>query len=289
LYGDSIVGARRTSVMTLAAEVQWSLLPPLTFVNHSVTVAGGLEPAYEVAGDSLDYAVDAGIARFAIFDGMGHGIISAQLISLVIAAYRNGRRAGQTLTEVAAHIEAAVSDVFRVESFATGLLCELDTTRGVLTWISAGHHEPLLLRGGRFVRGLHVEPLLPLGLNQNLGRGAAAVGTEQLQPGDMLLLYTDGVIEARSPGGEFFGQQRLVDMVIRNLAAGLPAPETMRRVVHALLEHQAGDLDDDATLLLVEWHGPPGPDDQSPRLSVTGQRALHPEISHPELRPAQPG
>ena len=277
MYGDSIVRLRRTSQMTLAAEVQWSLLPPLTFANHSITIAGGLEPAYEVAGDSLDYAIDTGVAQFAIFDGMGHGIVSAQLISLVIAAYRNARRAGQSLSETATHIESAVNDVFRVESFATGLLCELDTTRGLLTWISAGHHQPLLLRDGRLVRALEVEPLLPMGLNQQLSRTAPApIGTEQLQPGDMLLLYTDGVIEARSPDGEFFGQDRLVDLVTRNLAAGLPAPETMRRVVHALLDHQAGDLDDDATLLLVEWHGTQGSDDEPPPLSVTAERALHP-------------
>jgi serine/threonine protein phosphatase PrpC len=259
LYGDSIVRVRRISPMALAAEIQWSLLPPLTFVNQSVTVAGGLEPAYEVAGDSLDYAVDAGVARFAVFDGMGHGILSAQLTSLVVAAYRNARRARQSLTDTAAHIESAVNDVFRVESFATGLLCELDTSTGRLTWISAGHHEPLPLRSGKLVRALELEPVLPLGLNQGLSATtSAAVGSEQLQPGDMLLLSTDGVIEARSPEGEFFGQERLVDMVVRNLAAGLPAPETMRRVVHALLDHQAGDLDDDATLLLVEWHGAAG-------------------------------
>src|SRR3712207_3484581 len=203
--------------MTLAAEIQWSLLPPLTFVNQSVTVAGGLEPAYEVAGDSLDYAIDRGIARFAVFDGMGHGIVSAQLISLVVAAYRNARRAGQSLTDAAAHIESAVNDVFRVESFATALLCELDTTTGRLTWISAGHHEPLLLRAGHLVRALQVEPLLPLGLNQGLMQAVTApLGREQLQPGDMLLLYTDGVTEARSPDGEFFGQDRLVDLVTRN-------------------------------------------------------------------------
>jgi serine/threonine protein phosphatase PrpC len=278
LYGDSIVRSRRTKRMTLAAEIQWSLLPPLTFVNQSVTVAGGLEPAYEVAGDSFDYAVDAGLARFAVFDGMGHGIVSAQLISLVVAAYRNARRAGQSLPEIATHIENAVTDVFRVESFATGLLCELDTTTGRLTWISAGHHEPLLLRDGKLVRALQVEPLLPLGLNQAMSQAiSTSVGTEQLQPGDMLLLYTDGVTEARSPDGDFFGLTRLVDLVTRNLATGLPAPETMRRVIHALLDHQSDNLDDDATLLLVEWHGAPETTGNLSSPSTTRDRALHPD------------
>ncbi len=277
MYGDFLVRARRTRPMTLAAEIQWSLLPPLTFVNQSVAIAGGLEPAYEVAGDSFDYAVDAGVARFAVFDGMGHGIVSAQLISLVIAAYRNARRVGRSLPDIAAHIDNAVNDMFRVESFATGVLCELDTVSGRLTWVSAGHHEPLLLRDGKLVRALEVEPLLPLGLNHSLSQTmSTTVGTEQLQPGDMLLLYTDGVTEARAPDGDFFGLTRLVDMLTRNLAAGLPAPETMRRVVHALLDHQTGDLDDDATLLLVEWHGPQGPLDDLAASSLTAERALDP-------------
>jgi serine phosphatase RsbU (regulator of sigma subunit) len=79
------------------------------------------------------------------------------------------------------------------------------------------------------------------------------VGVQQLEPGDAVLFYTDGVTEARSPEGGFFGEQRLVDLIVRNLAAGLPAPETMRRVVRALLAHQDGHLDDDATLALVQW------------------------------------
>ena len=80
-----------------------------------------------------------------------------------------------------------------------------------------------------------------------------SIGSEQLEPGDRVLLHTDGVTEARAPDGTFFGDQRLTDLIIRNLAAGLPAPETMRRVVRALLEHQQGNLSDDASLVLVQW------------------------------------
>jgi serine phosphatase RsbU (regulator of sigma subunit) len=104
------------------------------------------------------------------------------------------------------------------------------------------------------VKQLHCTPSLPLGMRVgDIERGAATVCQEQLEPGDRVLLYTDGVIEARSPAGEFFGEQRLVDLLTRNLASGLPAPETMRRVVRTLLAHQQGQLTDDATLLLVEW------------------------------------
>jgi serine phosphatase RsbU (regulator of sigma subunit) len=258
-YGDMIVRMRRTAPMGLAAEMQWSLLPPITYADDNVSVAGGLEPAYEVAGDSLDYAVDADLARFAVFDGMGHGLRSALLTSLAVAAYRNARRSGLSLVETAGHVDAAVAEIFQAEAFATGLLGELDTVTGHFAWLSAGHLEPLVLREGRAVRILQVAPTLPFGLGTDFATAdtAATVGFEQLQPGDLLLLYTDGVTEARSPDGDFFGLDRLVDMVVRNLAAGLPAPETMRRVVRALLEHQSGDLNDDATIVLVQWHGNP--------------------------------
>jgi serine phosphatase RsbU (regulator of sigma subunit) len=241
--------------MGLAAEMQWSLLPPLTFACRRVTVAGALEPAYEVAGDSVDYAVDAGCARFAVFDGMGHGLQSAQLAVLAIAAYRNARRSGRSLPDTARIIDTAVASVFGGDAFTTAVLAELDTDSGMLHWVSAGHPEPLLLRGGRMIRSLHVEPGLPFGLAAALGDPAVpmAVGSEHLEPGDRVLLYTDGVTEARSPTGDFFGLERLVDLLVRNLAGGFPTPEVMRRVVRSLLEHQQGQLDDDATMLLAEW------------------------------------
>ena len=91
------------------------------------------------------------------------------------------------------------------------------------------------------------------------GRAAAGV---QLRPGDRVLLYTDGIVEARSPAGEFFGEDRLADFVVRAETAGDPPPETLRRPMRSVMEHQSGRLQDDATIVLVEWRA--GREDQWP-------------------------
>jgi len=146
-------------------------------------------------------------------------------------------------------------EAFAGSAFTTAVLAELDTGTGMLMWINAGHPEPLLLRRGHRIKSLHVHPTLPLGLHVAGPPRAAepAIGREQLEPDDRVLFYTDGVTEARSPTGDFFGERAPTDLLVRNLAAGLPTPETMRRVTLALLDHQQGQLTDDATLLLLEW------------------------------------
>ena len=255
LYGDTLVRLRRRGPMGLAAEMQWALLPPLTFACKEVSITAALEPAYEVAGDSVDYTVDPGCARFAVFDGMGHGLQAAQLASLAVAAYRNARRSDRSLLDTAKIIDSAVTSAFGGTAFTTGVLAHLDTDTGLLNWVNVGHPEPLLLRGHRLAKSLHARPGLPFGLSTAAGRPEAVftLGSEQLEPGDRVLLYTDGVTETRSPDGDPYGVDRLVDLLARNLAADLPTPETMRRVVRSLLAHQQGQLVDDATLLLIEW------------------------------------
>ena len=71
-----------------------------------------------------------------------------------------------------------------------------------------------------------------------------------------MLLYTDGMTEARAADGQLFGLDRLVDLLEREAASGQPADELLRRLVRAVLDHQAGGLRDDATLLLVQWTRP---------------------------------
>jgi hypothetical protein len=242
---------RRGRAMSLAAGMQWDLLPPLSARTAGGLIAGVLEPAYDIAGDAFDYAVDGSDLHFAIIDGLGHGIGSTLLTGLAVGAYRHARRDGATLAGMHAAIEAALAEYYDDYSFATGIIARLATGSGRLEWSCAGHPRPLLLRDRKVVAELSSAPVLPFGL----GDPAPEPGIEQLQPDDVVLLYTDGVTEARTPDGEQFGLDRLADLLEREAASGRTAEELLRRLVQSVLGHQAGDLRDDATLLLVQWTG----------------------------------
>jgi hypothetical protein len=256
-FGDTIVRLRRSDHLGVASELHYSILPPLSCTTHEVNVSAALEPCYEVAGDAIDYSVDPGHTQVAIFDGMGHGLHSAQCAVFTVAAYRSARRSGLALPEIMDSIDDALASGFGGELFTTSVLADLDTESGSFRWVNAGHPFPLLMRGGKVVKALEAEPRPPLGLGDLLDGQRPAIGEEQLEPGDIVLLYTDGVVEARSPDGDFFGVDRLADLVSTQLAGGLSAPETMRRVVRELLAHHEGQLTDDATLLMLQWRRQP--------------------------------
>jgi serine phosphatase RsbU (regulator of sigma subunit) len=115
--------------------------------------------------------------------------------------------------------------------------------------INAGHPPPLILRGSSLVRPPPCPPHRPLGLQD----AKPDYCETRLEPGDRLLLYTDGITEARSPDGEFFGEQRLADFIATAVAAGDPAPEMVRRLMRHVLIHQADQLQDDASIVILEW------------------------------------
>jgi serine phosphatase RsbU (regulator of sigma subunit) len=255
-YTDHYEWFRRRQPMNLPAEMQHELLPPLTFGTHNVVISGLLAPAYEVGGDAFDYALNGHIAHVALFDAVGHGLQASLLSNLTVSCYRNTRRAGLDLAHSAVALDRALAEMFGGERFVTALLCQLDVASGELRVINAGHPEPMLLRGNQVVKELQPVPAMPLGLNGLLGEVEPAsfpVLVEQLQPGDRLLLATDGVDEARDEAGEFFGRGRLAEFAAKEAASGVPTPEFMRRLQMAVLRHQTGRLQDDATMLLVEW------------------------------------
>ncbi|WP_250034208.1 PP2C family protein-serine/threonine phosphatase [Paractinoplanes maris] len=247
--GDQLERAGRSQPMSTAAELLWSMLPPLTVSFDRAVLSAILQPCYDVGGDGFDYAVDDEVMRLVVLDAAGRGLEAGLTCAVALAAMRATRRAGGGLIDQARAVDTALTEQFRDSRFATAVLAELHLDTGRVRYINAGHPAPIVLRGGRAVRELGGGRRLPLGL----GDPGAEVGEETFEPDDRLLLYTDGVTEARTPSGDRFGVERMVDLVERNAAAGLPAPETLRRLAQAVLRHQGGPSTDDATLLLVEW------------------------------------
>lgn len=256
-YSDSYARLTRTRPMSPSAEMQWTLMPPQTFSDGRVSIAAAMEPAYETAGDAFDYALAADTAHLAIFDAMGHDTAAGLTANLAVATCRSHRRRGAGLAEAGAAIERSLLEQFHHRRYATGILADLDLTTGCLSWINYGHPAPVLIRGGRWTTALACPPTHPLGTDLGL---AATVCTEQLEPGDRLLFHTDGITETRDAKGHQFGRERFVDFVVRHHADDVPLPETLRRLVHSVLDYHSGVLDDDATVLCCAWHG----DDERP-------------------------
>jgi serine phosphatase RsbU (regulator of sigma subunit) len=250
-YGDVFDLVQRSQAMTIGAELLHSVLPPSVFATDGLVISAMLEPAYANGGDAFDYAVNGPLAHLAVFDGMGHGLEAAGISTFAVAAYRHSRRLGLDLAETYEAMDSAVRRQFDGSRFATAVLAQLELETGRLRWVSAGHPLPLLIRHGRVVKSLEVQPATPLGVP--FTATGVTVGTEQLQRGDSLLFYTDGLTEARQPGGEFLTEEGLAGFVQRQAAALLASPETLRRLRLAILEHQDGVLHDDATALLVDW------------------------------------
>jgi hypothetical protein len=251
-YTDTYERVRRALPMGIPAEMLWRQLPPLAFAADRFVVTAQLEPWHEVGGDAFDYSIDGELLRFAVFDAMGHGLGATLLASVALAAYRNARRSGMDLVATAKTIDETLGAQFGDESFVTAVLAELDLRDGTVRTLTAAHPAPLLVRDGRSLGELGTDPGFPLGF----GDRDDTVVQSSLEPGDRILMFSDGVVEARGgDDGEFFGTDRLVDLLVRAESHRLPPPETLRRLILAVLEHQQGMLQDDATLLMLEWAG----------------------------------
>ncbi|GAB1819539.1 PP2C family protein-serine/threonine phosphatase [Herbidospora sp. RD11066] len=253
-YSDTFARTIRTREMNVAAEMQWRLIPPLTFANDRVTVSAVLEPAYEVGGDAFDYAIAGDVLHVAVFDAMGHDVSAGLTANLAMAACRNNRRQDYPLARNSEDIEnVLIAEFGRAQRFVTAIMGDLDLNTGLFRWVNRGHPPPILLRGGRWITTLECLPAHPMGLDLGL---SVTTCHEQLEAGDRLIFYTDGITEIRDASGREFGVHRFMEFVMRNQSSGLPVPETLRRLIQAVLGYHRGVLRDDATVVLVEWKGP---------------------------------
>ena len=194
---------RRRQAMTLAASMQWDLLPPIVFRSPPVTLAGLLEPAYEVGGDCFDYAINWPVLDIAVMDSMGHGLNSAILAGLAIGCYRHDRRHGRTMEAMHQELDETVKSRYEGAAFVTGQLAQLNVETGRMRWTNAGHPLPLHIRGGQVIGDFACRPTVPWGLG--IRDDGPVVAEESLEPGDGVLFYTDGAIEGRASHGRGTG------------------------------------------------------------------------------------
>jgi serine phosphatase RsbU (regulator of sigma subunit) len=240
---DYVSLARGEAQMSLPATIQRDLLPNPSYLGKGIEIAGGVEPAYEVAGDVFDYSIAENHVDFAIFDAVGHGLRSAIIASATVGAYRRLRRSELPLKEIADGIEEELKKVLGSGEFVAGIIGRLQAGGRLEIW-NAGHIPPLLVGGDGTVELRNDDASPPFGLG-----AAGEPGEVALSPGDTLILTTDGIIEARSQIRESFGQSRLNELI--NAYRETPATRLTREILDAVTSHVHDPLADDATVLVI--------------------------------------
>jgi serine phosphatase RsbU (regulator of sigma subunit) len=246
--------ASRTQRLSLAAEIQWQLLPSRGCAGEHFILAGQLEPAYHVAGDNFDWCASSDHLLVSVSEGMGRGTSASLLTSLAVNALRNARRGGLDLAAQARLANEAIQAPYGGEQFVGTLLLRLDYESGAATAVDAG--SPMVIRQrGSDAEVVQLDKQLPLGMFE----GTNYVEEElDVASGDRLVIVSDGVHAARSPRNEEFKEAKLERAV--RATRGLPAGEVVRQLIRELHAHHEGqELSDDAVVVCLDWTGTRSP------------------------------
>jgi serine phosphatase RsbU (regulator of sigma subunit) len=253
-HSDLMDWAQDTSPFSLAAEIQRRLLPgSYTCETDRFTLAGWLEPANAVGGDTFDYSLERNTLHLSVTDAVGNDVNAALLASVLLGSLRNSRRRGADLPSQARTANDALAAHSRVGQFVTGQLARVDLRCGEMTFVNAGHPFPYRVRDGR-VSEIELDVDMPFGLYP--GRDLR-VRRLQLAPGDRIVLVTDGMLERNAEDLDLPG------MLERE--AGTHPRELVYELAETVLHATGGELHDDATVLCLEWRGGPDAPDRPDR------------------------
>ncbi|SDJ36404.1 PP2C family protein-serine/threonine phosphatase [Streptomyces indicus] len=250
---DLYLQARRASRLTLAAEIQWQLLPGRSCARPEYELGAQLEPAYAIHGDNFDWSTSADHLTLTLANGMGEGIEAALLTNLTVNALRNARRAGLDLAGQAALADQAVFGAYQGRAHIAALMLRFDLATGHIEALDAGSPKIWRLRQGE-VEPLLLEAQLPLGMFEE------TVYTPQslppVLPGDRLLFVSDGVYDALSPLGERYSRRALQRALLNTRL--LPPTQVPRSVLEQVVSYRDSvEPDDDAMVVCMDWHGRP--------------------------------
>ncbi|WP_327312276.1 PP2C family protein-serine/threonine phosphatase [Streptomyces sp. NBC_01235] len=247
---DLYVRARRKDRLTLAAEMQWQLLPARSCARDEYALGAQLEPAYAIFGDNFDWAASADHLMVYVTNGMGEGIEASLLTSLGINALRNARRADIPIADQAALADQAIHAHYRGAAHLSVLLVDIELSTGRMRVVDAGSPQMLLLRD-RVLSLVDLDAQLPLGMFEETDYVAQEF---TLLPGDRLLFVSDGVHAVAAPGGETYGERALARAI--GNAALLPAADVPAAVLRELTGYRGSpEPDDDALVVCLDWFG----------------------------------
>ncbi|MFE0860555.1 PP2C family protein-serine/threonine phosphatase [Streptomyces rochei] len=247
---DLYLQARRKDRLTLAAEMQWQLLPGRSCTRPEYELGAQLEPAYAIFGDNFDWSATAEHLMLYVTNGMGEGIDASLLTNLAVNALRNARRAGLPISDQAALADQAVYAQYRGECYLSMLMFDFELATGRAWVVDAGSPQMLRLRAGSVER-VELEAQLPLGMFEETDYVAQEF---RVEPGDRLLFVSDGVYAVASPKGEAYGDAALARAI--QATRLLPAAEVPRAVLRELTGHRGRPVpDDDALVVCLDWLG----------------------------------
>ncbi|MFD9584924.1 PP2C family protein-serine/threonine phosphatase [Streptomyces sp. NPDC059980] len=242
-FTDVYQWGRRTTPLSLAAEIQHRLLPAsLACEAAQFAVAGALEPADHVGGDTFDYVIDRDTVQLSVTDAMGHDVDAALLATLLVGALRRARRAGADLAEQARQADQAMRDHGH-RGYVTGQLLRVSLLDGTTEFVNAGHPWPLRMRNG-LVEELKPKVDTPFGFP---APHSYRVQSLDLRPGDRLVMLTDGMLERNANSVD------LSELIVRTRV--LHPREAARTLIGAIVDANDGHLQDDATVMCLDWHG----------------------------------
>jgi serine phosphatase RsbU (regulator of sigma subunit) len=250
---DAYRQVRRRKRLTIAAELQWELLPGRICLAGEFALAGQLEPAYTVSGDNFDWSLSRHHLTLSVSAGMGTGIGAALLTQLTVNSLRNARRSGDGPAEAAELANGIVYGQYGGAAHSATVLLRIALSTGEAEVVDAGSPRVLRVRRGE-IEPLTFDEQLPLGMFSDTRYRAQPL---TLVPGDRLIVVSEGLYGARSPDGAAYGGVPL-SAALRSARLQDPS-ETVRLVISDLLAHHDGaDLAGDAIAVCLDWAGAAG-------------------------------
>ncbi len=245
---------RLQAELEIASEVQTQLYPRTTPEMQCIHLCAVCKPARMVSGDYYDYQqLDKTKLAIAIGDVAGKGISAALLMATIQSAFRSQTRGAQqqnggsnlSTSHIVTQLNRQLHADTAPEKFATFIMGVFDESTSILTYTNAGHLPPILVRDGQATR-LDVNGMV-------VGAFASAIYDEsrlELKRGDLLVFFTDGISEPENEYGEMFGEERLMDLAVKN--AHLEDSAALACLMESVSQWTGeGELQDDMTMLLV--------------------------------------